>query len=128
MARRGGRMHRFGIARCSWVSNSSEKILDNISRKISAMSGVNYAVHATNGLIVAANILSGPSKRARTTAMVNNTLPMGQFVTALLVGTISHYCGGFEYTFFWFGVVGSILTTVACIAATKQSPVCCVAE
>lgn len=84
------------------------------------MSGVNYAVHATNGLIVAANILSGPSKRARTTAMVNNTLPMGQFVTALLVGTISHYCGGFEYTFFWIGEVGSILTTVACIAATKR--------
>ena len=37
---------------------------------LGALTGINYAVHATNALLVAANIAVDPSKRASTIAMV----------------------------------------------------------
>lgn len=89
-------------------------------RIISALCGINYAVHATNGLLVAAKVVSDPSKRARTIAMVNNALPMGQFVTALLGGWIAQHLGGFEYVFVCFGLVGCIVTGFVWIVSWRR--------
>ena len=91
-----------------------------IPRIISALCGINYAVHATNGLLVAANVVADPSKRARTIAMVNNALPMGQLVTALLGGSIAQHFGGFQYVFVCFGVVGCIVTGFVWIVTWRR--------
>eukprot|EP00804_Cyclotella_cryptica_P030306 CCRYP_011844-RA/>CCRYP_011844-RA protein AED:0.25 eAED:0.25 QI:0/-1/0/1/-1/1/1/0/495 len=89
-------------------------------RIISALCGINYAIHATNGLIVAADVVADPSKRARTIAMVNNALPMGQLVTALFGGTIAQYFGGFSYVFVCFGSVGFVVTSLVWIVSSRR--------
>ncbi|KAL7549044.1 hypothetical protein ACHAWF_012312, partial [Thalassiosira exigua] len=83
------------------------------ARAIGALSGVNYAVHATNGLIVATGLVPDPSRRARTIAMVNNALPAGQLVTAVTGGAIAQYFGGFEHSFVSYGFLGAIVTAMA---------------
>lgn len=97
------------------VSSSS-----GTARLISAVSGVNYAVHATNALIVAADIIPDPAKRARTIAMVNNALPMGQLITALSGGAIAQYFGGFEYAFVCYGALGASVTTIVWVYTSKH--------
>ncbi|KAL7483523.1 hypothetical protein ACHAW6_009159 [Cyclotella cf. meneghiniana] len=95
--------------------------VDSIApRIISALCGINYAIHATNGLIVAADVVADPSMRARTIAMVNNALPMGQLVTALFGGSIAQYFGGFGYVFVCFGSVGFILTSLVWIVSSQR--------
>jgi len=89
-------------------------------RIISATCGINYAVHATNGLIVAADVVADPSKRARTIAMVNNALPMGQLITAIFGGTIAQYFDGFRNVFISFGIVGCIVTALVWIVSLRQ--------
>ena len=93
----------------------------NAPRFIGALSGINYAVHATNGLIVATDIISDPNRRARTVAMVNNTLPMGQLVTALSGGAIAQYFGGFEYVFVCYGFLGALVTSAVWAISARQS-------
>lgn len=92
----------------------------NAPRIVGALSGINYAVHATNGLILAADIVSDPSKRARTIAMVNNALPMGQLITAISGGVIAQYFGGFEYVFICYGVLGVVVTTLVWVYSSSQ--------
>jgi Na+/melibiose symporter-like transporter len=91
-----------------------------VPRIISALCGINYAIHATNGLTVAADVVADPSKRARTIAMVNNALPMGQLVTALFGGSIAQYFGGFQNVFVCFGGVGCVVTASVWIVSSKQ--------
>ncbi|KAL7509023.1 hypothetical protein ACHAXN_007443 [Cyclotella atomus] len=92
----------------------------NTPRIISALCGINYAIHATNGLAVAADVVADPSKRARTIAMVNNALPMGQLVTALFGGSIAQYFDGFQNVFVCFGGVGCVVTGAVWIVSFKQ--------
>ena len=80
---------------------------------LSALTGVNYAVHATNGLLVASIIVNDPSKRATTIAMINNALPAGQLITALTGGLIAQLLGNFKYTLFSYGTMGFIFTSIA---------------
>ena len=89
-------------------------------RIICALGGINYAVHATNGLLVAAAIVDDPTNRARTIAMVNNCLPMGQLVTAAIGGTIAELLGGFQYTFVCFGFVGCLVTSSVWIVSSRR--------
>lgn len=70
-----------------------------IAMIIGALSGINYAIHATNALLVAADIAEDPSQRASTIAKVNNTLPVGQLLTAILGGIIAEILGGFQWVF-----------------------------
>eukprot|EP00588_Corethron_pennatum_P029717 CAMPEP_0194313056 /NCGR_PEP_ID=MMETSP0171-20130528/9952_1 /TAXON_ID=218684 /ORGANISM="Corethron pennatum, Strain L29A3" /LENGTH=425 /DNA_ID=CAMNT_0039067835 /DNA_START=121 /DNA_END=1395 /DNA_ORIENTATION=+ len=83
----------------------------NLARVIGALTGINYAVHANNALLVAANIAVDPHRRARTIAMVNNTLPVGQLVIALLGGTVAEVLGGFQWVFVTVGVLGLLITS-----------------
>ena len=90
-------------------------------RLLCGLTGINYAVHATNGLLVAADIASDPIKnRARIVAMVNNTLPMGQLVTAMFGGMIAQYFGGFEYVFLCFGIIGALVTIGVWLYSSKH--------
>jgi len=99
-----------------WVSSSG-----SAPRVIGALSGVNYAVHATNGLIVATDIVSDPRRRAQTIAMVNNTLPMAQLITALSGGAIAQYFGGgFESVFVCYGFLGALVTSVVWAISSRQ--------
>ena len=87
---------------------------------LAALTGINYAVHATNALLVAADIAADPSKRASTIAMVNNMLPVGQLLTALFGGAIASALGGFKWVFVCFGVVGLCATSFAWSVATRD--------
>lgn len=88
------------------------------ARLIAALSGITYAVHATNALLVAAAMADDPGRRAATIAMVNNTLPAGQLVVALLGGTLAQWLGGFRSVFAAFGSVGFAVTaTIWWVAA-----------
>jgi len=99
-----------------WVSSSG-----SAPRVIGALSGVNYAVHATNGLIVATGIISDPRRRAQTIAMVNNTLPMAQLITALSGGAIAQYFGGgFESVFVCYGFLGALVTSVVWAISSRH--------
>jgi len=90
-------------------------------RLLCGLTGINYAIHATNGLLVAADIASDPIKnRARIIAMVNNTLPMGQLVTAMFGGMIAQYFGGFEYVFLCFGIIGTLVTIGVWLYSSKH--------
>ena len=89
-------------------------------RVISALSGINYAVHATNGLLVAADIVPDQSKRARTISMVNNALPMGQLITAITGGMIAQCLGGFEYVFVCYGLFGALVTLVIWMYSSRE--------
>ena len=91
-----------------------------IPRLIGALSGINYAVHATNGLLVAAQLVDDSSKRARTIALVNNCLPIGQLVTAVTGGAIAQYFGGFQYCFVCYGALGVLLTSGVWIVSSQQ--------
>jgi hypothetical protein len=102
------------------ISVAFADIESNIPRMISALCGINYAIHATNGLIVAADVVADSSKRARTIAMVNNALPMGQLVTALFGGMIAQYFDGFQNVFVCFGAVGCIVTGFVWIVSSRQ--------
>lgn len=93
------------------ISTLQLSLYGNVPRIIGALSGINYAVHATNGLVVATNIISDPNRRARTIAVVNNTLPLGQLITALSGGAIAQYFGSFGYAFVCYGVFGALLTS-----------------
>jgi len=110
-------MMSIGLVSGSDTSNSQW----NIPRIIAALSGINYAVHATNGLIVATDIFPDSSNRARTIAMVNNALPMGQLITALSGGVIAQYFGGFEYVSVCFGGVGTLVTSLSWAYSSSQS-------
>jgi len=92
----------------------------NLARVIGALTGINYAVHANNALLVAANIAEDPHRRARTIAMVNNTLPAGQLVIALLGGTVAEVLGGFQWVFVTVGVLGLLITSTTWIVATRD--------
>ena len=89
-------------------------------RIICALCGINYAIHATNALLVAAAVVDDPSRRAQTIAMVNNSLPMGQLLTALFGGTIAQYFDGFQSVFICFGAVGFILTALVWIVSSTH--------
>jgi len=92
----------------------------NIPRIICMFTGINYAVHATNGLTVAASVFGDPMYRARTIAMVNITLPMGQLITAIFGGTIAQYFGGFRHVFIVFGVLGFIVTSLVWAVSSRK--------
>ena len=83
-------------------------------------SRINYAVYATNGLIVAANVFDDPMYRARTIAMVNDTLPLGQLITAIFGGTIAQYFGGFRYVFILFGALCFIFTLLVWAVLSRK--------
>ena len=91
----------------------------NTPRFIAALSGINYAVHATNALIVATDLIPDPNKRARTIAMVNNALPLGQLITALSGGLIAQL-GGFEYALVCYGFLGVLVTSAVWGISSKQ--------
>ena len=57
-------------------------------------------------------LVGDPSKRARTVAMVNNTLPAGQLIVAVFSGAIAQHFGGFRAVFTTCGTVGFALTAV----------------
>ena len=99
-----------------WVVPSSS----NAPRVICALTGINYAVHATNGLLVASQLIPDPSMRARTIAMVNNTLPVGQLITAISGGAIAEYFNGFEYVFVCYGGIGIVVTSAVWIYTSKH--------
>ena len=90
-------------------------------RIICALCGINYAIHATNALLVAAVVVDDPSRRARTIALVNNSLPMGQLMTALFGGTIAQYFDGFQSVFICFGAVGFLLTALVWIISSSHN-------
>mmetsp|Transcript_57020 Transcript_57020/g.98210 ORF Transcript_57020/g.98210 Transcript_57020/m.98210 type:complete len:396 (+) Transcript_57020:140-1327(+) len=87
---------------------------------VAALTGMNYAVHATNALEVAAAISVDPLKRAGTIAMVNNALPAGQLVVALLGGQLAQRFGGFQMVFVCLGVVGFVSTGIAFAVVFQQ--------
>lgn len=107
----------FHVLMISVIFVDVESIMPRI---ISALCGINYAIHATNALIVAADVVADPSKRARTIASVNNALPFGQLVTALFGGIIAQYFGGFENVFVCFGGVGSVVTGAVWVASARR--------
>lgn len=91
-------------------------------RIICGLTGINYAVHATNALIVAAEVASdATANRARTIAMVNSALPMGQLVTALIGGVLSQYFGGFGHVFVCFGAADFLVTSSVWAYSSKHS-------
>mmetsp|Transcript_6716 Transcript_6716/g.10189 ORF Transcript_6716/g.10189 Transcript_6716/m.10189 type:complete len:384 (+) Transcript_6716:450-1601(+) len=93
----------------------------DLARAIGALTGINYAVHATNALLVAADIAVDPNRRASTIAMVNNTLPAGQLVIALFGGTVAEVLGGFQWVFVTVGVFGLLITSTAWMVATRDN-------
>ena len=116
----------FGAARVWLASELSFHLLLMSSvawkspRVLCALTGINYTIHQTNGLIVAVDIASDPvANRASIIAMVNNTLPMGQLVVAVFGGAIAQYFGGFTYVFVCFGSLGALVTSAVWIYASK---------
>ena len=52
--------------------------------------------------------------------MVNNTLPLGQLITAIFGGTIAQYFGGFRYVFILFGALGFIVTLLVWTVLSRK--------
>jgi len=52
--------------------------------------------------------------------MVNNTLPAGQLVIAVLGGAIAQSAGGFRMVFVWCGGVGFVLTAALWATAERE--------
>lgn len=52
--------------------------------------------------------------------MVNNTLPAGQLVVALIGGQIAQKLGGFQNAFVIFGLVGLVVVSVMSLVAFQN--------
>lgn len=52
--------------------------------------------------------------------MVNNTLPAGQLVVALIGGQIAQKLGGFQNAFVIFGLVGLVVVSVMSLVAFQK--------